>query len=71
MGPFGQGCSRVCFSAHLTEPQHEQLIGVPIGWSPSTDGELAGQPMLAPITRDDRLQRDERAVDEYTRRHSA
>ncbi len=64
-GPFGQGWSREYFSVHLTAPQYEQLIGVPMGWSPSTDGKLTGQPVLAPIRRDGRLPRDEQAVDEY------
>ncbi len=64
-GPFGQGWSREYFSAHLVEPQYEQLIGVPMGWSPSTDGKLAGTPVLAPIRRDSRLERDKRAVEEY------
>ena len=64
-GPFGQGWSREYFSAHLVAPQYEQLIGVPLGWSPSTDGMLSGTPVLAPIRRDSRLARDERAVDEY------
>ena len=64
-GPFGQGWSREYFSVHLTAPQYEQLIGVPVGWSPSTDGKLAGEPVLAPIKRDGRPNRDEQAVDEY------
>ncbi len=64
-GPFGQGWSREYFSAHLVAPQYEQLIGVPLGWSPSTDGMLSGTPVLAPIRRDSRLARDERAVDEF------
>ena len=53
-GPFGQGWSREYFSAHLIEPQYEQLIGVPLGWSPSTDGKLVGPPTLVPIRRDSR-----------------
>lgn len=64
-GPFGQGWSREYFSAHLVAPQYEQLIGVPLGWSPSTDGKLTGPPTLAPLRRDGRLGRDEQNVDEY------
>lgn len=64
-GPYGQGWSREYFSAHLVEPQYEQLIGVPLGWSPSTKGQLTGTPIVAPIRRDSRLRRDEQAVDEY------
>ena len=64
-GPFGRGWSREYFSAHLLEPQYEQLIGVPLGWSPSTEGRLKGTPVLAPLKRESRLSRDEQAVDEY------
>ena len=64
-GPFGQGWSREYFSAHLIEPQYEQLIGVPLGWSPSTGGKVVGTPVLAPIRRDSRMERDKRAVEEY------
>ncbi len=64
-GPFGQGWSREYFSVHLTAPQYEQLIGVPMGWSPSTDGKLVGQPVLAPLRRDRRPYRDEQLVDAY------
>ena len=64
-GPFGQGWSREYFSAHIVEPQYEQLIGVPLGWTPSTDGKLTGTPLIAAIRRDSRQERDEQAVDEY------
>ncbi len=64
-GPFGQGWSREYFSAHLTAPQYEQMIGTPLGWSPSTNGKLVGQPILAPLKRESRLERDVQAVDEY------
>lgn len=64
-GPFGQGWSREYYSAHLTAPQYEQLIGVPLGWSPSTDGKVEGTPILAPLNRASRLEDDERAVDRY------
>lgn len=63
-GLFGQGWSRKYFSACLTEPQYEQLIGVPLGWSLSTDRKLEGRPMVAPIKRDGRLYRDEQTGDE-------
>ncbi|MDE0621140.1 MAG: M28 family peptidase, partial [Bryobacterales bacterium] len=64
-GPFGHGWSREYFSAHLLSPGYEQLIGVPLGWSPSTDGRLTGQPVLAPLKRDGRPHRDEQAIDEF------
>ena len=64
-GPFGHGWSREYFSAHLHSPGYEQLIGVPLGWSPSTEGKLTGQPVLAPLVRDGRPHRDEQAIDEF------
>ena len=48
-GPFGQGWSRSYFSAHLVEPQYEMLIGVPLGWSPSTDGYRLGDTRHRPF----------------------
>ena len=64
-GPFGHGWSREYFSAHLHSPGYEQLIGVPLGWSPSTEGKLTGQPVLVPLERDGRPHRDEQAIDEF------
>jgi hypothetical protein len=68
-GPFGQGWSYSRFSAHLTEPAYEALIGVPMGWTPSTEGVVAGQPLTAPLKRENNLKRDEAAVDEYIQKH--
>jgi carboxypeptidase Q len=64
-GPFGQGWSREYFSAHLVEPGYEQLIGVPLGWSPSTNGRLTGTPTIAVLKRERTFQRDEQSIDEY------
>ncbi len=64
-GPFGQGWSYRRFSAHLVQPQYEPLIGVPLGWSPSTAGVVAGQPMRAPLKREPVLKRDEAAIEEF------
>lgn len=65
-GPFGQGWSRSYFSAHLVSPGYEMLIGVPLGWTPSTDGVVKGVPVLAPLKRvGSNLKRDEQAVDEF------
>jgi len=69
-GPFGQGWSRSYFSAHLIEPQYEALIGVPLGWSPSTDGLVEGTPALAPLTRGRTLKRDEEAVDAFIAKYA-
>jgi hypothetical protein len=68
-GPFGQGWSYSRFSAHLTGPGYEALIGVPMGWTPSTAGVVAGQPLVAPLKRENNLRRDEAAVDAYIQKH--
>ncbi len=68
-GPFGQGWSRSYYSAHLTSPQYEMLIGVPIGWTPSTDGMVKGTPVLAPLTRYGEYPRDEASIDAFIEKY--
>ena len=65
-GPFGQGWSRSYFSAHLVDPQYEMLIGVPLGWSPSTDGVVSGTPFIAPFERQFTPKKFNQAVDEFS-----
>lgn len=64
-GPFGHGWSKTLFSAHLLTPGYEALIGVPLAWSPSTEGVLTGQPHLAPLERQSTLTQDKTAIDQY------
>ncbi|MEZ5365401.1 MAG: M20/M25/M40 family metallo-hydrolase [Bryobacterales bacterium] len=64
-GPFGQGWSRSYYSAHLVEPGYEMLIGVPLGWTPSTDGVVKGSPMIAPLEGYPTVKQREQAIDEY------
>ena len=45
------------------------LIGVPLGWSPSTDGVVSGQPILTPFERQATPKRFERAVDEFIEKY--
>ena len=68
-GPFGQGWSIDRFSAHLVEPQYELLIGVPLGWSPSTASVVKGIPVLAPLERERSRKRDEAAVDDFIKEY--
>ena len=68
-GPFGHGWSRSYFSAHLVKPQYEMLIGVPLGWSPSTDGVVIGAPMIATIEREPTPKADDRVIDEFIAEH--
>jgi hypothetical protein len=64
-GPFGQGWSRSYYSAHLVEPGYEMLIGVPLGWTPSTNGVVKGTPLIAPLDGYPTLEERERAIDEF------
>ncbi len=51
--PFGRGWSTSHFSAHLVEPQYAPLIGVPMSWTPGTDGVVSGTPVLAILEEGD------------------
>jgi hypothetical protein len=44
-GPFGRGWSLDGFTANVTSPQFIPLIAYPKAWSPSTNGDVAGQPV--------------------------
>jgi hypothetical protein len=46
-GPFGQSWKLTHFSASLLEPQYQPLIGVPLAWTPGTNGVVTGEPVLA------------------------
>lgn len=46
-GPFGQSWRLTHFSAHLLEPQYQPLIGMPLAWTPGTNGVVTGEPVLA------------------------
>ena len=47
----------------------ELLIGLPLGWSPSTEGMVEGTPVLAPLKRESNQKRDEAAVDDFIKKH--
>jgi hypothetical protein len=68
-GPFGQGWSRSYYSAHLVSPGYEMLIGVPLGWTPSTDGVVSGTPVIAPLESYPTIKRREQAIGEYIEKH--
>ena len=48
-GPFGQSWRLTHFSASLLEPQYMPLIGFPLAWTPGTDGNVTGEPVIAII----------------------
>lgn len=63
---WGRGWSLERFRAELTSPQYAPLIGFPLPWSPGTDGELQGEPILATSTE----YLTERVVQEYVDRYT-
>ena len=54
-GPFGQSWTYTKFAAHMTAPQYQPLIGFPLAWTPGTNGPVSGEPVLAVMTRDTKL----------------
>jgi hypothetical protein len=49
-GPFGSSWQLKRFQAHLIEPQYQPLIGMPLAWTPGTNGIVKGEPVLAVMT---------------------
>jgi carboxypeptidase Q len=68
-GPFGRGWSASRFAAHLVEPEYAPLIGVPLEWTPSTNGTVVGEPILTPLRRETDPQRDEAALEKFFADH--
>src|ERR1043165_8142799 len=44
--PFGRGWELEKFTLEMTAPRYAPLIGYPDAWSPSTRGDVVGQPIL-------------------------
>lgn len=51
-GPFGQSWRYTHFSAHMTAPQYQPLIGFPLAWTPGTGGPVSGEPVMAIVKTD-------------------
>ena len=64
-GEFGRGWSTSRFSAHLIEPQYAPLIGVPLAFTPGTDGVVSGTPVFAPYHRRDEHEDRVAELDRY------
>ncbi|HEU4694880.1 MAG TPA: M20/M25/M40 family metallo-hydrolase [Vicinamibacterales bacterium] len=47
--PFGKGWSLERFSAHMIEPQVQPIIGLPAGWTPSTNGTVTAEVIRAQV----------------------
>lgn len=48
-GNWGKGWSVERFSVEMTAPTYDRLMAYPLGWSPSTNGAVAGNPVLVSI----------------------
>jgi carboxypeptidase Q len=44
--PFGRGWELQKFTLEMTEPRYAPMIGYPDAWSPSTNGDVVGTPLL-------------------------
>jgi len=51
-GPFGRGWTCIHFTAEQKEPQFAPLTGFARPWSPSTNGLVSGEPVMAIIKTD-------------------
>jgi carboxypeptidase Q len=49
-GPFGRGWNCTHFSAEMTEPEFQPLIGFAQPWSAGTDGQVSGEAVMAVMT---------------------
>src|SRR5215470_17897811 len=45
-GPYGRGWTFTRFSAQMMEPASATLIGVPLAYTPGTNGPVAGDAMI-------------------------
>jgi len=52
-GVFGRGWTLEKMSAEMLEPQYTPLIAYPRAWTPGTDGEVSGEPVLLEIKSED------------------
>jgi hypothetical protein len=66
-GGAGRGWSVSHYEAHLREPGYLALIGVPLAWTPGTDGVISGVPVLAARKPTEFWDLDayEKSLDEY------
>lgn len=48
-GPFGKSWSLVRYSGNMIEPQPAPITGVPLPWTPGTNGRVTGEAIYAPL----------------------
>src|SRR5437660_8843804 len=56
-GPFGRGWSNERFSAQVVSPRAFPLIAYPKAWTPGTNGPVIGAAVLAPILKEEDIQK--------------
>src|SRR5215510_3264244 len=49
---FGRGWSIISSSVRMTTPRPMQLTAIPVAWTPSTNGTITAQIVVAPIKRE-------------------
>ena len=66
-GPFGRSWSLEHSSLELLEPSYQRLEAIPLAWSSSTNGEVTGDPVIAPwkISMRDGPKKVREALDAY------
>jgi carboxypeptidase Q len=70
-GPFGRSWSLEKFALEMTQPRYSLLSAFPLAWSSTVNGEVTGEPMLAPLPRGGggRAQAAEAAWDRYVEKY--
>lgn len=48
-GPFGRGWTYTYYAGHLLEPSYQPIIGMPVAWTPGTNGVVTSDPIMAII----------------------
>jgi carboxypeptidase Q len=52
-GTFGNGWSVESFSVEMTAPTYDRITAMPLAWSPSTGGEISGEPLVVTVGSSD------------------
>ncbi len=69
-GPFGRSWSLEKFALEMVQPRYSLLSAVPLAWSSTTNGEVTGEPILAPLPRSNgRQQAAEAAWQSYVEKY--
>jgi carboxypeptidase Q len=61
-GPFGRSWSLEKFALEMVQPRYSLLSAFPLAWSSTVNGEVTGEPILAPLPRTNGRQKDAEAA---------